>query len=353
MTPKLFEAALLRKNTNRPPVWFMRQAGRYHTHYQELRRRYSFLDLCYVPELACEATLGPIRDFSFDAAILFSDLLFPLQALGMGLSYQPKPQLDWYLRSPTDLTRLQNRWEDQAEHPLSFQQKALRLIRQQLSPEKGLLGFVGGPLTLYCYAVEGSHQGDFESARQGFQDGRWMGFLNSLKELWVQNIGLQLDGGADTVAILDTCAGEWGPLDYAEHIIPVLTEWCHEVKKRYPQSLLTYYSKKTGPAHWQAIHEAHLPFDCLGVDWLEPLPFVLKYGSPYWAIQGNIDPHWLLLETPLFEKKLEDVFEAVSKLPATQRQGWICGLGHGILPETPEAHVRLFLKKQQQFFSSC
>src|SRR5271154_2507927 len=98
--------ALARDNAGRPPVWFMRQAGRYHQHYQRLRARHEFIELCKNPELATEVTLGPIEDFGFDAAILFSDLLFPLEALGMGLSYAPAPALAWHLRSTADLARL-------------------------------------------------------------------------------------------------------------------------------------------------------------------------------------------------------------------------------------------------------
>ena len=101
----LFLAAIQRRNTGRPPVWFMRQAGRYHSHYQGMKQRYSFMELCKVPEAACETAMGPIGDFDFDAAILFSDLLFPLEAMGTGLRYDPGPKLDWHLESVADLAR--------------------------------------------------------------------------------------------------------------------------------------------------------------------------------------------------------------------------------------------------------
>ena len=106
MSETLLAAALARRNTRRPPVWFMRQAGRYHSHYQALRARHEFIELCKRPPLACEVTMGPVDAFGFDAAILFSDLLFPLEALGMGLRYDPGPKLDWLLRRAADLDRL-------------------------------------------------------------------------------------------------------------------------------------------------------------------------------------------------------------------------------------------------------
>jgi len=147
--------ALARDNGGRPPVWFMRQAGRYHQHYQRLRARHEFIELCKNPELATAVTLGPIEDFGFDAAILFSDLLFPLEALGMGLSYAPAPALSWHLRSVADLARLHT--GEQLVQQLQFQGEALQLIRRRLPPECGLIGFVGAPFTLYAYAVAGSH----------------------------------------------------------------------------------------------------------------------------------------------------------------------------------------------------
>src|SRR3954453_17053623 len=105
----IFQSALARGNSGRrPPVWFMRQAGGYHSHYQELKKKNSFMDLCKNPELACEVTMGPIRDFGFDAAILFSDLLFPLEAMGMGLCYDDKPRLEWHLKNVSDLRKLRS-----------------------------------------------------------------------------------------------------------------------------------------------------------------------------------------------------------------------------------------------------
>src|SRR4051812_18158990 len=121
----LFEAALKKQNDSRPPVWFMRQAGRYHSHYQKLKERHSFLEICKIPEVACEATMGPIRDFDFDAAILFSDLLFPLEAMGMDLTYEVGPKLGWHLKTHDDLRRLEGGAKLAAK--LQFQGDAMKL----------------------------------------------------------------------------------------------------------------------------------------------------------------------------------------------------------------------------------
>ncbi len=343
----LFKTAVLKQNRSRPPVWFMRQAGRYHSHYQELKKKYTFIELCKIPEVACEATMGPIRDFDFDAAILFSDLLFPLEVMGMGLRYDVGPQLDWHLRSKEDLQRLSG--GAHLVEKLAFQGKALELIRKELPQSKALLGFVGGPLTLFCYAVAGSHQGELRSARAGMQDGRFEGFVEKLFDLLVENMVLQAQSGATAVAILDTCAGEFDSKLYQEKIVPVLKAVMTQFQKRCPQTPLVYYSKGTGPAHWNSLKD--LPISCLGIDWRHNIADVLQNWSSNWAIQGNVDPQWLFLPSDELEVKLREVFESVRQLDPKYRRGWICGLGHGVLPKTPESNVRLFLKLQKEYFS--
>ena len=126
----LLQQALARRNPGRPPVWFMRQAGRYHRHYQRLRARHEFIDLCKRPELAVEVTLGPIEDFGFDAAILFSDLLFPLEAMGMGLRYEPGPKLDWHLRSTA--TWRGSRAAPRVRRTWHFRPRRIALLRARL-----------------------------------------------------------------------------------------------------------------------------------------------------------------------------------------------------------------------------
>src|SRR5438270_5949462 len=137
-----FQNALARRRQATPPIWLMRQAGRYHKHYQALRQKYSFMDLCKQPELAAEVALGPVLDFDFDAAILFSDLLFPLEALGMGLEYTDRgPQLGWNLNEDT-LSRLRS--IEDASPQLLFQGEAMQATRDRLPSDRSLIGFVGG-----------------------------------------------------------------------------------------------------------------------------------------------------------------------------------------------------------------
>jgi uroporphyrinogen decarboxylase len=338
--------ALARRNHTRPPVWFMRQAGRYHGHYQRLRARHEFMELCKQPQLATEVTLGPVEAFGFDAAILFSDLLFPLEAMGMGLRYAPGPLLDWHLEAPADLARLRGGPERAAE--LAFQAEALALIRPKLPPACALIGFVGGPLTLYAYAAAGSHEGFSGSSLPGLTNGVYEGFLDKLLELLAANMALQVEGGADCVAIFDTAAGTLDPAMFATAAAAPLARLLALFRVRCPHTPVIYYSRDTGPPHWQALEG--LPLTCLGIDWRQDLVQTLHTHADRCSIQGNIDPHWLVLAPEELESRVRSVFTRLLAQPPSLRAGWICGLGHGVLQHTPEANVALVLRVQREMF---
>jgi uroporphyrinogen decarboxylase len=346
MTETALSAAIARRNTGRPPVWFMRQAGRYHSHYQSLKRYVDFITLCKDPAFAAETALGPVHDFNFDAAILFSDLLFPLEVMGMGLRYDPGPKLDFHLQSVADLERLTG-GADKAKE-LGYQAQAMQLTRKRLRADKGLIGFVGGPFTLYVYAVAGSHEAAAQ-ALPGLTSGLHAGFNDKLLDLLARNMADQARGGAECIAVLDTAAGELDPKEFATHVVPVLRTLLEKFRALDPTTAVTYYSRGTGPEHWDKL--AGLPIQCLGVDWRHDLVDVLtRYGSDY-CIQGNVDPDWLLLPAAELEARLRAVFASVLALPAKLRAGWICGLGHGVLQKTPESNVHLFLKVQREMFA--
>jgi uroporphyrinogen decarboxylase len=347
VTEPLLLQTLSRRNAGRPPVWFMRQAGRYHRHYQALRARHEFIDLCKQPQLAAEVTMGPIEEFGFDAAILFSDLLFPLEAMGMGLRYAPGPQLDWYLREPADLSKLQG-GADRAAH-MSFQARAIELLRTRLPAQTGLIGFVGGPFTLYAYAVAGSHEGFVRGGLDGLDNGLYQGFNRRLCGLLAANMALQAKAGADCVAIFDTAAGTLSPEQFARIAVEPLAAVVREFRVHCPETPVIYYSRDTGPAHWAKLKGIDL--QCLGVDWRHDLVEVLRSENSNWSVQGNIDPQWLLLPPAQLEALLREYFARLLAQPALLRAGWVCGLGHGVLQTTPEANVHLVLKVQREMFA--
>ena len=346
MTEKRLLAALARRNHGRPPVWFMRQAGRYHGHYQRLRAKHDFIELCKNPELATEVTLGPIEDFGFDAAILFSDLLFPLEAMGMGLRYEPGPKLGWQLRESADLARLQRGAARAAQ--MAFQGEAIRRLKPRLSADCALIGFVGAPFTLYAYAVAGSHEGFARQGLPGLSSGLYAGFCEALTELLAANMMLQAEAGADALALFDTAAGALDEEGFAHHAAVPLAAVLKLFRQRYPALPVIYYSRETGPAHWQALRP--LGIQCLGIDWRHDLALALTEQTPHWAVQGNIDPTWLHLPAPELEARVRGVFEHVRALPAAVCAAWVCGLGHGVLQHTPEDNVRLVLRLQREMF---
>jgi len=269
----------------------------------------------------------------------------------MGLKYEPGPKLGWHLRTPADLPRLQG-GAARAAH-MSFQAEAITRLRARLPPDRSLIGFVGGPFTLYAYAVAGSHEGFAREGIAGLDNGLYDGFNDQLCELLAGNMALQAEAGADAVAIFDTAAGTLSPEQYARLAVPALAAVVRVFRDRCPDTPLIYYSRDTGPAHWEALRG--LDLQCLGIDWRHDPVEVLReqraHNVPPRSVQGNIDPQWLLLEGSQLESRLREYFSRLLAAPASLRSGWVCGLGHGVLQTTPESNVRLALAVQREMFA--
>lgn len=335
-----FQRALAGEPQRVPPIWLMRQAGRYHRPYQALRQQHGFEELCRDPELAAEVAMGPIRDFDFDAAILFSDLLFPLEALGMSLSYdEGPPQLD----GPLDRDRIARfRSTDAAAARLQFQPEAVALTRRRLSPEKGLIGFVGGPWTLFVYAMEGSHAGAMRVAKPAWQ--LYRDFAAHMVPVLRNCIAAQLAAGADVVMMLDTAAGELPPAYFHREVAPDLTGLAETFAGR-----LGYYAKAAHPAHFGGAM-ATAKWAGIGVDSRWDLALLLA-APRRGFVQGNFDPAWLFLPEADLAEALAGFLEPIAALGEHRRRGWICGLGHGVLPGTPESAVRAFVATVRKRFA--
>lgn len=318
-----------------PPIWLMRQAGRYHRHYQDLRKRHSFEELCRTPDVAAEAALGPIRDFDFDAAILFSDLLFPLEALGLGLTYKNgPPELDGPL---TDARIKRFRTRDRALARLAFQGEAVAATRALLPADKGLIGFVGGPWTLFVYGVEGSHAGPLTRAKSSVA--LYREFARHMVPLVKAQIRMQLAAGADVVMVLDTAAGDVPYSEFATLITRDLTT----LARAFPGKL-GYYAKGSHPAQMSTPLFADAPWAGLGVDGRWNMTETLKKRPVDGFVQGNFDPALLHLTGRELSTALHRFLDPIRALTPRQRRGWICGLGHGVLPKTPEESVRTFVR---------
>lgn len=330
-----------------PPIWMMRQAGRYHSHYQGLRSKHSFMELCKIPELAAETALGPIRDFDFDVSILFSDLLFPLEALGMGLEYSDAkgPQLGFHL-SPETWSRLKS--GEEALQGLMFQAEAVRATRELLPKDKSLIGFVGAPWTLFVYAVHGSHKGHLTESKGQME--LFESFMGTLVPLLKRNIALQLDAGAELVMLFDTAAGELSPMTFNSLVRPHVQALIETFPKK-----IGYYMKGGTRDHLRDSGwlEASTPLAGLGFDHRYSLPNVLRdtaRGRNIF-IQGNFDQSLLLTETDSFKASLESYLSEFAPLSQEEMRGWVSGLGHGVLPKTPEKHVRHAVDRIREYFA--
>lgn len=331
----LFLKTLARETVKTPPVWMMRQAGRYHSHYQALKAKHTFMELCMVPELAAEVAMGPIQDFDFDAAILFSDLLFPFKALGQGLDYSDAgPKLGFHL-TMDNISQLKP-WQD-AIGEMQFQKKAMSITRERLSKNKGLIGFVGAPWTLFVYAVEGTHAGSLIQAKKSLMD-LWPKFNEIMIPFLIENIKLQFEGGADVVMLFDTAAGELSPAVFNDKVVPELAK----LAQAYPGKL-GYYSKATTPDHMNLENFKKLNWAGRGFDHRFSLPTIVKQNTKGF-VQGNFDQSLLHLDASNFEKEVQKYLAPFAELSPTERTGWVSGLGHGILPKTPEQNVRRFVQ---------
>ncbi len=339
MANQRFQNSLQKVPQNVPPIWFMRQAGRYHKHYQAIRARHDFDQLCRQPQLACDVTMGPIEDFDFDVAILFSDLLYPLDAIGLELSYGDKgPQLA--KRLTTDFVKTLPKPEI-AVQELLFQKEAMQLIRKTLPAEKSLIGFVGGPWTLFVYGVENGHSGNLVECKSSFD--MYRKFAETMVPLLKLNIDLQLKGGAEVVMIFDTAAGELSPVHYQTYVEPHLLEL-----NRNFAGKLGYYSKGTqGSFFSDKMKKA--PWAGMGFDHRWNLPAVFREDYPGF-IQGNFDQALLSAPPELFAEDLEKYLSFFLKLSPAERKGWVCALGHGCLPSSREENVRHFVKRVREVF---
>ena len=332
MTNILFKNAIEKKLQKTPPIWFMRQAGRYHKHYQILKEKHTFEELCKTPELAAEVAYGPINEFDFDVAILFSDILFLLEGLGMDLYFNPGPKFKESINKNNfhlfcDI--------DKAINHLQFQKLAIQITKEKIPKSKSLIGFVGGLWTLLCFAVgKKTKITDIEDYQIQF-------LKKTLLPLIKLNIRLQLDAGAEIVMIFDSSLHDLNNKFFESQYFLILKDIANEFPNR-----IGYYSR--GKTFYELKSLFNLPFSGMGFDnniELEKI-FNEKYKG---FIQGNFNENFMLLE----EKELrQELMHFTSKMKQIKnRDGWICGLGHGINKNTPEKNVHIFIEHIRKTFS--
>ena len=325
---KLFLNSLNSIPQTTPPIWFMRQAGRYHHHYREFKKKYSFVELCKDPELSSEIALGPIKEFDFDVAILFSDILFILEGLGLSLKFDPGPIFSDELIG-TNINQFQN--IDKAISHLDFQREAIKLTKNKLPDNKSLIGFVGGPYTLIKYAIGKNNKVSLKD--NSFE----IDYIkNILLPLLIKNIKLQLDAGAEIVMIFDSGLTGIDFNDFENIYLEILKKISETFKNK-----VGYYAKDLNNNFFNLLMQ--LNFSGLGCDGKNDLKNLLTIKN-HGFIQGNFDEKKMLLNKKELKEELLIYCEDLLKLEFHQRSGWVCGLGHGINKDTPEENVHLFIE---------
>lgn len=327
--------ACRREPVERPPVWLMRQAGRYLPEYRAVRARHDFLAMVKTPDLAVEVTLQPVDILGVDAAILFSDILVIPDAMGLPLTVSEAtgPVLAGSLCGAADLDRL-HRFEP--EDALGYQLEAIRITRRALGGRVPLIGFAGAPWTLAAYMIEGRTSKDWARAKQ------WLAvapdlahrLLGLLADAVGRSLQAQARAGAQVLQIFDSWAGALAPSDYLEFGLPYLARVVSAA--RAGSVPVIAFARGAGWALDRIAGETGA--DVVGVDWqVTPQEARARVAGLPVACQGNFDPSWLLAPPAVIRQRAGDMVAAFGG------QGYIANLGHGVLRDTPVEHVRVFV----------
>lgn len=339
-----FLRACHRQSTDATPIWLMRQAGRYMAEYRALRETYSILDLIKTPELACEVTMQPINAFDLDAAIIFADILPPLEGMGLELDFikGEGPIIYNPVRTAADVERLRVL---PAEETLHFTLDAIRLARRELDGRGiPLIGFSGAPFTLASYAVEGDSSRNRVHLKSMMLNApeAWHSLMTKLSEVAGNYLLAQAHAGAHVLQLFDSWVGELSPHDYANFVLP------------YSRRTIEIASQGNVPLiHFGTNTNGMLPLikqaggDVIGVDWRIDIADAWQILGDDVAIQGNLDPVTLFGEWSAIEQRARQILDRVNG-----KAGHIFNVGHGILPQTPIDNVRRLVEFVHEYSAS-
>lgn len=334
-------ATVLGQRQERPPIWIMRQAGRYLPEYRETRTQAkNFLELCYTPELATEVTLQPLRRFPLDAAILFSDILVIPDALGQSVRFETGegPLLD-----PVSVDSIARLGKDKSplEH-LAPVLETVRRLRAALAPDKTLIGFCGSPWTVATYMIGGRGSPDQAAARlfalrhpEAFR-----ALLDVLVMTSIDYLVAQFEAGADVVQLFESWALNLDDVSFKSHVIEPNRRIVEGVRKRIPDAPIIGFPRGAAGNLWR--YAAETGVNALGIDYATPLDFVRETLPRTLPMQGNLDPLRLVAGGKQLDARVDAIIQAFADRPH------IFNLGHGIVPETPIAHVEQLVRRVKE-----
>jgi uroporphyrinogen decarboxylase len=334
-----FLDACRRRPTDVRPVWFMRQAGRYMKQYREIRARHGILEICKRPDLAATVTLQPVEVLDVDAAIIFADLLLPVEPMGLKLRYAAGegPIIGNPVRTTEDVDTLSISNTDE----LGYVGEAIQIVARTLAGKVPVIGFVGAPFTLASYMIEGGASRTFLRTKHMMyaNETLWRRLMGKLVDVLGPFALMQVASGARAIQVFDSWAGALGPDDYVRFVAP----YSRALIERIRSSGVPVIHFGTGAAgFFRELHAAG--GDVMGVDWrinIDQAWMDISYRS---AIQGNLDPAALLAPLPELKMRVTELLKRTGTRP-----GHIFNLGHGILPETPVDHVKAVVQMVREF----
>jgi uroporphyrinogen decarboxylase len=338
---KPFLETLAGKSSAIPPLWMMRQAGRYLPEYRELRAKSgSFLNLCYNPKQAAEVTLQPIRRFAFDAAVIFSDILVVPHALGLNLSFAEGegPRLETITQT-SELHRLSEKLNPEFTEPVY---EAIRQVKKDLTshhPRTALLGFVGAPWTLATYIVAGKGSADHGQAKLwAYADPEGFGqLIEKLVAALVMHLDGQIKAGAEAVQIFDSWGGELAPDQFNQWCLRPIQKVVEAIRRLHPHIPVICFPRAAGTKLLNFAR--HIPNVCIGLDTTEDRQYICAHIAEGCVLQGNLDPFALISGGKALDKAVDNI------LADLQGHPFIFNLGHGIRPETPITHVEQMIAR--------
>ncbi len=330
MNDRILRAAR-RQPVDRTPIWLMRQAGRYMAVYRAVRERYGFLEMVKIPEVAAEVTLQPAQAFDIDAAIIFADILPPLEGLGIHLTFEKGegPVIHNPVRSPADIAALK---QCDPRETTAYTLDAIRIVQRELNGRIPLFGFSGAPFTLASYAIEGGGSREYRRTKQlMYRDPQsWHALMEKLNVLVSDYLIAQVEAGCNIVQIFDSWAGALSPNDFAEYVLPHVKTVIASVRAATDVPIIFFGTEMFGMSSMLSDVGA----DVIGLDWRVQLDEGWAALGHKVAVQGNLDPMTLHAPWPEIERRAADILRR-----AGGRPGHIFNVGHGILTETPEENV--------------
>jgi uroporphyrinogen decarboxylase len=315
------------------PVWLMRQAGRYLPQYMEVRRKCTFLELCKTPELAAEVTIQPIDYLGADAAILFSDILTPVEPMGMKLDFVPGPVFESPIRTMADVQALRI---PEMEADVPYVLETIRILRREFEGRVPLIGFGGAPFTLACYMVEGKGSKDFALIKKMMYGAPevYAALMEKITEMDRQYLNAQIAAGAQAIQIFDTWGGIVSPIDYERYILPYTTKLINGLNR---QGIPIIHFVKGAGTMLETVKKAGA--DVVGLDWHIGLDRARNILGDKVAVQGNLDPTVLYAPKAHIEAEVQRILAENGDRP-----GHIFNLGHGILPNVAPEHAKYMVE---------